>query len=217
MKREVSDALNLPVIRKEKIIVRGFAQAEEVLRSLDIVRLKVWNISRENYREVELYVVPFICSPLCNQSIDLAKATYDHLISLPLADCTDGLHQLEIDLLIGVDYYWRFVSGRMVKGSNEPAVLETMLGWVLNDAMEEEKEENSVNVVTQHVLKVDVETPSADELFNQLSKFWTLESIGVADGGCEKENSENILKDFRNRIVFDVTNYHVQLPWTHTR
>ena len=153
VKREVSDALNLPVIRKEKIIVRGFAQAEEVLRSLDVVRLKVWNISRENYREVELYVVPFICNPLCNQSIDLAKATYDHFISLPFTDCTDGLHQLEIDLLIAADYYWRFVSGRMVKGSNEPVALETMLGWVLCGAMKEEKEENSVNVVIRHVLK----------------------------------------------------------------
>ena len=35
----------------------------------------------------------------------------------------------------------------------------------------------------------------------------------MEDGGCEKENSEIILKDFRNSIVFGGTNYHVQLPW----
>ena len=50
-----------------------------------------------------MYVVPFICSPLCDHNIELAQATYEHLIDLRLADASDGEAELKIDLLIGAD------------------------------------------------------------------------------------------------------------------
>ena len=137
--KDVIDALKVYAIGNEKMIVNGFGQTEETLRKFDIVRLKMWNIAKDDFRNLELHVVPFICSPLCNQKIDLAKETYEHLISLPLADCDDGMSQLEIDVLIGADYYWRFVTQNMVKCVNGPVAIETMFGWVLSGPMSENK------------------------------------------------------------------------------
>ena len=36
-----------------------------------------------------------------------------------------------IDVLIGSDYYWQLVSGRVVRGDDGPVALHTNLGWVL--------------------------------------------------------------------------------------
>ena len=56
--------------------------------------------------EVELYVVPVICSPICDQKIEVARDTYNHLTNLRLADSSSGESELKIDVLIGADYYW---------------------------------------------------------------------------------------------------------------
>ena len=219
--KEVVDGLNLPVIRTEKMIVKGFGCTEEVMRKMDVICLRIWDSSKSQFRDIEVYVVPFICSPICNQEIDLAKATYEHLISLPLADSTDGKNELEISVLIGADYYWRFVSGEVIKSEQselseeEPVAIDTILGWVLSGSMKGTKSPYSVNVVTQHVL-LNVDQPPEDErLFQLVNKFWKLESIGIENGENFKKD-DVILQNFRNTTKFDGSNYHVRLPWKPT-
>ena len=73
------------------------------------------------FRNVELHVVPFTCSPLTNQKVDLVKTTYGHLTNLPLADCYGGVSQLKIDVLIGADCYWRFELENIVQPNQGPA------------------------------------------------------------------------------------------------
>ena len=114
--QEVAKALNLPRIRKEKIIINGFGGKDEKLVILDIVRVIVHNTQVKKCGENELSVVPFICKPLCNQEIELAQATYEHFVSLKLADSSDGEAKLNIDLLIGADYYWDFVTRDATRG-----------------------------------------------------------------------------------------------------
>ena len=211
--QDVINSLEVSAIGNEKMIVNGFGQTEETLGKFDVVRVKLWNISKYDYRNVELHVVPFICNPLTNQKINLAKATYEHLINLPLADCDAGMNQLKIDVLIGADCYWKFVMKNIVKINEGPVAIETMFGWVLSGQMSN-NQCNSVNIVMQHVLKTDVNLPAADEkLFDQLNKFWSLESIGIEDGEKEKCTDEKILSEFCSNIQFDGSNYHVQLPW----
>ena len=59
---------------------------------------------------------------------ELAQVTYEHLIGLKLADSSDCEVELNIDLLIGADFYWNSVPNRMVKGDVGPVALETSLG-----------------------------------------------------------------------------------------
>ena len=62
--------------------------------------------------------------------------SYAHLEGLELADepCNSGS---SIDLLIGLDYYWNFVTGEMKRGEEGPIAINSKLGWLLSGPISE--------------------------------------------------------------------------------
>ena len=87
--------------------------------------------------ETFLYVnaVPIICSPLQNQAVNFAASTYQHLSGLLLADsisADENESKVEVDVLIGADYYWHFLTGAIKRGESGPTALQTKVGWVLS-------------------------------------------------------------------------------------
>ena len=65
----------------------------------------------------KLNVVPSICQPLESQPIDMCMTRY--LFDLILADSPDDEMPLEIDLLIGLDFYWSLLLEKFVEGRLE--------------------------------------------------------------------------------------------------
>ena len=64
-----------------------------------------------------------LTKPNCRRSLN----------DLPLADFNNnGDNNLNIDILIGGDFYWSFVSGNIQKGGTGTIALETTLGWVMS-------------------------------------------------------------------------------------
>ena len=41
---------------------------------------------------------------------------------------------MEVDILVGADFYWTFVTGKVIRAPQGPTALETRLGWVLSGA-----------------------------------------------------------------------------------
>ena len=79
--------------------------------------------------ELTMFSVPHICEPL---TISLCATTCEHLSQLELADsCHDNL-TLDMDVLIGSDYYWDLVTGDIRCGESGPVAINTRLGWVLS-------------------------------------------------------------------------------------
>ena len=66
---------------------------------------------------VNAYEVELICGPIANQTIEIAQQNYPHLQGLPLADYSRGDGDLEVDIMIGADYYWSIVQNHVVRGS----------------------------------------------------------------------------------------------------
>ena len=64
--------------------------------------------------EMSLFTVPFICEPLSVQPICYAKDTYEHLSGLELADSSHEDEELNVDILIGSEYYWKLVTGEVI-------------------------------------------------------------------------------------------------------
>ena len=60
--------------------------------------------------------VPVICAPTQSQCIELSRDNIPHLQGLELADNSFGHSDLEIGLLVGADFYWTFITGRIIKG-----------------------------------------------------------------------------------------------------
>ena len=136
--------------------------------------------------EVELCVITNICSPIAYQTIELAQATNEHMIELDLADRTDGHSELKIDVLIGADIYWKFITGETIRGKGGPVALNTVLGWVLSGTLDSKDIHVTTNHVSNHVLKIDSSTiePVADrdnEMIRQISKFWEIEEVGISE------------------------------------
>ena len=67
---------------------------------------------------INAYEVDVICGPIVNQTIDFAQQHYPHLQNLPLADSASGDGRLEVDFMIGADYYWSFVQNHVVRGES---------------------------------------------------------------------------------------------------
>ena len=58
--------LNLPIIRKEKLVTQTFRHNESKLKNVDIVQMKIKGKSSNHSVYVEAICVPEICSPLKN-------------------------------------------------------------------------------------------------------------------------------------------------------
>ncbi len=63
--------------------------------------------------ELVLFTVSHICDPLMVQPVSLCVEVLDHLSSLDLADSSSDEDPLEVDVLIGSDYYWELATARL--------------------------------------------------------------------------------------------------------
>ena len=88
---------------------------------------------------------------------------------MQLADDSDGNSNLKIDMLVGSDFYLELVTGRVIKGVCGPVAIQPKLGWVLcGPAQLEGSIQCVTNVVTTHVLKIEPQPMSNDDLESQL-------------------------------------------------
>ena len=125
--------LGLPTIRKEKVIIKTFGQNNTTQKEIDVVQFKVENKITKGFVFIEALCVPFICSPLKNQNIIAAVNTHKHLQGLFLSDYSNGENELKVDILIGLHYYYSFVTGKVVRSQEmeSPVALESVVGWIL--------------------------------------------------------------------------------------
>ena len=102
---------------------------------------------------------------------------------LRLADYSTGDQNLDVDILIGSDYYWNLVTGHTIRGGQGPTAVHTStkLGWVLSGpvASGDAEDLQRNNLVTTHVLKCATEPVSYEGLEGEPKKLWDLESLGV--------------------------------------
>jgi hypothetical protein len=128
------------------------------------------------------------------------------LRNLWFSDVCRTKEELEIDLLIGSDYIWKFQRGRTIRGEpEEPVAIETELGYVLSGPLKpcegSGRQDYSVNFVSQQ--RVDTDTISLE---SEVRRLWDLDSIGI------RVNDE-VHETFENEVSFKDGKYSVKLPW----
>lgn len=109
----VREKLKLPAIATETIQIKTFGNSESYDKTCDVVSFGVRVKSGETL-EIAALVVPLICSPLTSQPITTSGECHKHLLGLELADSADGDDILGVDVLIGSDWYWSLVTGRVI-------------------------------------------------------------------------------------------------------
>ena len=120
--------LNLKKVRSEVILLKRFAPGEGVLKELDVLQICIKGKLKAINIYIEALCIPFICSTIPNQDIDFSENSTKHLLRLQLADTYDNNNK-PVDILVGLDYFYNFISGKIIKGAaNTLEALECNLG-----------------------------------------------------------------------------------------
>ena len=72
--------------------------------------------------------VPLICEAISDQSISYAVSTHEDLASLEFSDYTQGDISFKVDILVGLDQYWKLITGEVIHCLNGPTAVHTRLG-----------------------------------------------------------------------------------------
>ena len=199
--------LNLQAIRTECIVIKEFGNTDAELKNVDVVNLKVSGLKEQIF--VEALVIPEIYNSLTNQcSKTVIQENYPHLQGLQFADFSN-FETKRIELLIGLDHYYNFVSGNVRLGIlNEPIAIESKLGWILSGRYEKINN-TSINLNQTHFF-FTVQSSKTFETLNIVKSFknlWDVESAGI-----DKENYD-VYKNFEAELTFSDKRYSTKLPF----
>ena len=206
-------ALNLKTISKEKTSINALSSKKLETTELEKVCINLKINSSENF-SMAVLCKPFICFPIINQPVKYAKINFKFLKHLNLAD--SGAME-ETDILIGSDFYWSLVTGKVKMGkTGKPVAIETKFGWVLNGPLNEKASQGHVTVVNEtktHVLNLCFEPtkmsdPTKPEsLDTDLKKLWDLETLGIIQN--EKSMYDHFIKSIH---LINERRYETSLP-----
>jgi hypothetical protein len=186
--------LSLEAVRSNTLIIKTFGSTSEQIQECPLVECIVNSRHDNSALCINAYVVPTICAPPNGQIINSAKQEYTHLKGLRLAEAARDEEELPVDVLIGADHYWDFVSKIEKRGDQgNPVATYTRLGWVLSgSAVVRESRAASINLSSTHVLRVEteIETRNSD-LQSEVKNFGELESLGI------KSEEESVPQRYR--------------------
>ena len=99
--------------------------------------------------------------------------------------------QINPNILIGSDQYWKLMTGEIVKHEQGPIALSTRLGWILSGPVSEREGALPHTTLVTHVLRVDGinENKSLDK---ELHSFWNMESIGIIESENKNYSTESV-------------------------
>ena len=146
-----------------------------------------------NQVELNATCIPQICAPVYQPPIPNHILTdMPDLVTVPVGE------KVQIDILVGLDFYWRVVTGKMKYLSDQLVAQKTLLGWVVSGAIP------SINRETKQV---------SLSLFCTTNDFWSLETIGISDKPETKIKDDTFINLFESTIYHDGDRYTVSLPW----
>ena len=141
----------LEIIIKEWVTTSTFGKKTREAGLREVVQ---FDVMANRSLMLEAYVVPVIYN-ISNEHVEVVKNDFPHLRDLWFSDVSRTKNELEIDLLIELDYLWEFQKGRTVRGEpGEPVAVETELGWVLSGKELDSKQEVEVNFVAQDSIAI---------------------------------------------------------------
>ena len=147
--------------------------------------------------QVEATGIENICVPVRQHSIP------SHLKDLPNVVTVPAGKSLKIDLLIGLDYYWRVMKGKITHLTADLVIQKSILGDVVSGS-------------------VPLEQGRGDQTSHQLfccdqnnQSFWDLESIGILSNEQLDTNKsvDPVTVQFEQSIKLQDKRYTVTLPW----
>ncbi|XP_041852929.1 uncharacterized protein LOC121647490 [Melanotaenia boesemani] len=110
----------------------------------------------------------------------------------------------ELALLIGADYYWHIVSGKIQRIINSLVAIESSFGWALQGPV-------SASSLTDATC-MHISVSEGAQISKQLHAFWNMESPGIVDKGAQNSEEAEALSHFEQTLAYKDGRYRVELP-----
>ncbi|PFX23105.1 Fibropellin-1 [Stylophora pistillata] len=154
---------------------------------------------------MEALIIDKICTPL--EPVEIRLEDYPHLQNLILAGSYPR-GPVNVDILIGADFYFSFMSSKCKKGetTHAPTAVESTLGWIVGGPIEGLPSKNTQSMLSNVCI---------DPVMDSLKQFWKLESIGIVDKRIASMSleEEEFVRQFNEGLKFDGKHYEVPLLW----
>ena len=208
MREDLHQKLKFPVIRHEQLIIKAFGDKQGSLKSLKVVQANV--IGKNNMKvSIEALVVPYICSTLKTPPIPEILERYDYLQCLDLADSPSP--EDEVQLLVGMNYYYSIVTGGIRKGPpGHPSAVESILGWMICGPAPVNHTTGGTNETIVQLIDVEEDDQNCipEECGFEDAHLKLSDDEPVID-----EEERNIHRDFEESIQFNGVRYVAKLPF----
>ena len=215
---EEAERYHLPTVEKRVIGLQPFGSPVD-RRERNIVLLKFITKTSESAPEVEQEIkaiaVPRICHHINSYALDKeqSEAVREQQISLSDPEAAeDGV--LNVDVLIGQDYYHQMVDGPKLHMANGLVLIPSIGGYVMGGSAQrrfdlcQQSDTSPVSIcVVNHV--ASFAQMSLEEEQQTMDRFVGIDNIGVDP--VETEPS-SILDEFNQKIKHNGVRYSVELP-----
>ena len=111
--------------------VDGIGGIKQETKPRALINTVLYNRHSDRKCDVQLVELLKICDPLYRPAVkkDLLQSKHFRDINLNQDYIKDEF--VEVHVLIGLDFYWSLVTGRVRRAPHYPIAAETMFGWVL--------------------------------------------------------------------------------------
>ena len=107
-------------------------ESPPLIQQCDLVQIRIKGVDEEDVI-VTSCSVPTICPPPQAKPVEFYKDEFRHLANLELADeiVEKPFRENNIDIMIGLDFYYSFVFDETRRGVCGPVATKSRLGWLV--------------------------------------------------------------------------------------
>ncbi|GFQ84751.1 uncharacterized protein TNCT_690321 [Trichonephila clavata] len=201
--KKTSEKFNFPILRKENLSICTFGAKETETKTLNVVKIKLKNRDDQNLcievEAVETERISITHLPTPDKNID---KKFRYLKNVQLADSYE-FNVKEISILIGADYYYQVVTGRIARLHKNLVAVETLFGWSLQGQSTDREELSTMSVIVNE-----------SNVSEQLREIRDLENLGIKVEVSNDENIDNdIMSEFEAGLSYQNKRYKVKFPW----
>ena len=169
----------------------------------NLYKVTVGSLTSGYQGELVLTEVPTICRPLFRPSLpnELLNGQYELF---------DVEGNVTVDVLIGLDHYWSLMTPGFIRLTDHLVLAQSVFGWILSGSGEKVTN-SSLLTQTQVVPVMWSSTQVVDDPGGEISKLWSLESVGVC---CQDQaGTAEVHGKFLEELDYSDNRYTVRLPW----
>ncbi|XP_064472609.1 uncharacterized protein LOC135387252 [Ornithodoros turicata] len=199
--KELAQRLRCPGLASENMSIFAFGSTQpSTHRAYQKVSLRIDGLHQS--LEVEAIAIPQICRSL-SPPVDgrILQMLHDRGLSPVTTTCLSQ----NVDVLVGTDYYWRFVSGRIERLPNNITAVETVFGWIVQGVAPLRSSLPDYPATTSLLCC----TNDAPE--HELTNLWRLDALGIMDSDVAAPTGAADLQMFQENIKWQTDRYEVPL------